>query len=188
QKHDVVVLNFLNKANAADQRVYELLDQKFKLFSGVFGASDEVLGALDAGIDFEKRIAEIYQRCRTPEQIEFEFNDLQEKLEGDINSRMSDTKRKLLENFDDEVQEKLRVGKAKTEELLSRHEAWLWQITKFYLQDYAEFTLNENQFLLRRNPFPGENIHEGPYQFGKSVKEANLYRVGHLGAKSDKGM
>ena len=44
QKHDVVVLNFLNKENEADQRVYELLDEKFHLFSGVFGASDEVLG------------------------------------------------------------------------------------------------------------------------------------------------
>ena len=45
QKHDVVVVNFLNKKNAADQRV-QLLDEKFKLFSGVFGASDEVLGSI----------------------------------------------------------------------------------------------------------------------------------------------
>lgn len=47
QKHDVVVVNFLNKKNAADQRVYQLLDEKFKLFSGVFGASDEVFNATD---------------------------------------------------------------------------------------------------------------------------------------------
>ena len=43
QKHDVVVINFLNERNAADQRVLELLAEKFKLFSGIFGASDEVL-------------------------------------------------------------------------------------------------------------------------------------------------
>jgi len=43
QKYDVVVVNFINKENAADQRVYELLNEKFKLFNGVFGASDEVL-------------------------------------------------------------------------------------------------------------------------------------------------
>ena len=30
QKHDVVVVNFLNKKNAADQRVYELLAEKFQ--------------------------------------------------------------------------------------------------------------------------------------------------------------
>ena len=43
QEFDVVVVNFLNKKNEADQRVYQLLDQKFRLFTGVFGASDEVL-------------------------------------------------------------------------------------------------------------------------------------------------
>src|SRR4029077_19184287 len=70
QKHDVVVVNFLNKKNAADQRVYQLLDEKFKLFTGVFGASDEVLGSIGSGIDFEKRIGDIYQKCRTGEQIQ----------------------------------------------------------------------------------------------------------------------
>jgi SNF2 family DNA or RNA helicase len=69
QKFDVVVVNFLNKSNAADQRVYQLLDEKFRLFNGIFGASDEVLGAIESGVDFEKRIIGIYQRCRTPEQI-----------------------------------------------------------------------------------------------------------------------
>jgi SNF2 family DNA or RNA helicase len=51
QKHDVVVVNFLNQKNAADKRVFELLDQKFKLFDGVFGCSDEVLGAIDYRMD-----------------------------------------------------------------------------------------------------------------------------------------
>ena len=36
QKHDVVVVNFLNDKNAADKRVFELLSQKFKLFDGVW--------------------------------------------------------------------------------------------------------------------------------------------------------
>ena len=49
QKFDVVVVNFLNKNNAADKRVYELLAEKFRLFSGVFGASDEVLEAVESG-------------------------------------------------------------------------------------------------------------------------------------------
>lgn len=47
QKHDVVVINFLNRANAADQRVFELLSEKFQLFASLFGSSDEVLGALN---------------------------------------------------------------------------------------------------------------------------------------------
>src|SRR4030065_126832 len=62
QKHDVVVINFLNERNEADRRVYELLRDKFSLFSGLFGASDEVLGVLESGVDFERRILEIYQQ------------------------------------------------------------------------------------------------------------------------------
>jgi SNF2 family DNA or RNA helicase len=64
QKHDVVVVNFLNKRNAADERVYQLLSEKFRLFEGVFGASDEVLGTIESGVDFEV-LAQLYQDCRT---------------------------------------------------------------------------------------------------------------------------
>jgi superfamily II DNA/RNA helicase len=48
QRHDVVVINFLNQRNAADLRVYEILEEKFNLFNGVFGASDEVLGSIES--------------------------------------------------------------------------------------------------------------------------------------------
>jgi superfamily II DNA/RNA helicase len=68
QKHDVVVVNFVDHSNPADKRVYELLAQKFQLFEGVFGASDEVLGTIGSGVDFERRIAEIYQTCRNPQR------------------------------------------------------------------------------------------------------------------------
>lgn len=84
QKNDVVVINFLNKKNAADQRVYELLDQKFRLFRGVFGSSDDVLGSIESGVDFEKRIASIYQTCKTAEEIQQEFDQLQEELSEEI--------------------------------------------------------------------------------------------------------
>jgi len=47
--------------------VFEILSQKFRLFEGVFGSSDEVLGVIEDGIDFEKRILEIYQTCRESE-------------------------------------------------------------------------------------------------------------------------
>jgi superfamily II DNA/RNA helicase len=73
QRYDVVVVNFLNKNNAADQLVHQLLAEKFELFSGVFGASDEVLGAIESDVEFEKRIVSIYQNCRSTEEIETEF-------------------------------------------------------------------------------------------------------------------
>ena len=92
---------------------------------------------------------------------------------------MGQTRQKLLENFDEAVQEKLRLGKLQTEETLGCYEQWLWQITRFFLQGYAQFEDGKNAFVLTRNPFPEENIHPGPYRSGKNVEDANLYRIGH---------
>ncbi len=44
QKFDVVVVNFVDRSNEADARVYDLLAQKFQLFEGVFGASGRSAG------------------------------------------------------------------------------------------------------------------------------------------------
>src|ERR1700752_1474751 len=102
QPNDVGVGHFLNPKKAADRRVFELLSQKFQLFEGVFGASDEVLGAIESGVDFEKRIAAIYQRCRRPEEIQAAFDQLQLELSLEINEAMTRTRQQLLETFDDE--------------------------------------------------------------------------------------
>ena len=93
QKHDVVVINFLNERNDADRRVLELLTEKFSLFNGVFGASDEVLGSIESGVDFEKRILAIYQECRTPEEIDAAFRTLQAEMDEQIRTRLDDTRR-----------------------------------------------------------------------------------------------
>ncbi|MGA2605866.1 MAG: SNF2-related protein [Terriglobia bacterium] len=176
QKFDVVVVNFLNKKNAADKRVYDLLAEKFKLFSGVFGASDEVLGAIESGVDFEKRIAAIYQKCRTPEQIQFEFDQLQHELETDIAAGQRDAREKLLDNFDQEVVEKVRVD---SRNILDRFNEQLWNLTRHLLAQFARFDEHGYSFMLHSNPFPGEKIHPGPYRMGKVVEDANTYRVGH---------
>src|SRR5205823_11594520 len=109
QQHDVVVVNFLNRNNEADQRVFQLLSEKFKLFEGVFGASDEVLGAIESGVDFEKRIADIYQRCRQQDEIKVAFDQLQLELDFEITDTLNKARQQLLEHFDDEVREKLRI-------------------------------------------------------------------------------
>jgi len=176
QKFDVVVVNFLNKNNAADQRVYQLLDEKFRLFNGVFGASDEVLGAVESGVDFEKRIAAIYQKCRSPQQIQFEFDQLQRDLDAEITAGQQDAREKLLDNFDQEVVEKVRI---QSSGLLDRFNERLWILTRYLLESFAEFDAQEHSFHLTRNPFPGETIHPGPYRLGKHVEDANTYRVGH---------
>ena len=179
QKHDVVVVNFLNKSNAADQRVYQLLDEKFKLFSGVFGASDEVLGSIESGIDFEKRIVGIYQNCRAPNEIQTEFNLLREELDEQINEAMDQTRQQLLENFDSEVHEKLKVNLQASQEYLSRYESLLLQLSKYALGDCAIFDDKAPIFDLLSNPYSQLSIAMGRYKLGPADEGAHIYRLGH---------
>jgi Helicase conserved C-terminal domain len=179
QKHDVVVVNFLNKKNAADQRVYQLLSEKFKLFDGVFGASDEVLGSIESGVDFEKRIVEIYQTCRTSEEIQLSFDTLQADLSTRIDENMKQTRKQLLEHFDEEVHEKLRVNMQDSKKYLNKHETFLWELTRYALQGHADFDHDNNSFLLQNNPFPDLTIPVGPYEIGRKVEEAHIYRPSH---------
>jgi hypothetical protein len=190
QKFDVVVVNFLNKSNAADQRVYQLLDEKFKLFSGVFGASDEVLGTVESGVDFEKRIVNIYQTCRTIEAIQLAFDFLQKELEPQIEESIKITRKKLLENFDEEVREKLKINLQQSTDYIGKFENWLWQLTQYSLNEFATFNNEETFFYLNKNPFKEEHIHKGPYRLLRkkvgvllnetdSAPDENLYRAGH---------
>ncbi len=184
QKHDVVVINFLNRGNAADQRVFELLSEKFKLFEGVFGASDEVLGALESGVDFERRIAQIYQSCRTTDEIDRGFTQLQEGLEQQIQTRMADTRTKLLEHFDEDVHQKLRVNLAQSRECIDRMERWLWAVTRHELDGLALFHEDELAFELDRVPAGCDDVPLGRYRFVTRSREgeshpAQPYRFGH---------
>jgi ERCC4-related helicase len=180
QKHDVVVVNFLNRKNEADRRVYELLSEKFQLFEGVFGASDEVLGAIGSGVDFEKRIANIYQSCRKQEEIKQAFDKLQLELNFEIDEAMTSTRQKLLDNFDDEVREKLKIRDTDSKAQLNRFERLLMELTEHELNDSAEF-LDGSSFRLRTNPFSGRegDIETGLYELPRRSREAHLYRLNH---------
>ncbi len=109
QRHDVVVLNFLAEGNAADRRVYEVLSQKFRLFDGVFGTSDEPLGALENSVAFEQKVLEIYQSCRTPEAIDEAFERLHKELDRSLRGRLATARSLLVDRFDDEVQRRFRL-------------------------------------------------------------------------------
>lgn len=180
QKHDVVVVNFLNQKNAADRRVFELLAQKFQLFEGVFGSSDEVLGAIESGVDFEKRIAAIYQQCRQPDEIEAAFNQLQQELSLEINEAMTQTRRKLLENFDEDVRDKLRISDEKSKAALGRFERLLMQLTRYELAQDAAF-LEGHSFRLNRVPqdLAVSEVPLGLYELPRRSDAAHTYRVGH---------
>ena len=143
QRHDVVVLNFLNQRNAADARVLQLLTEKFVLFDGVFGASDEVLGAVGNGVDLERRIAEIYRHCRTEAEIHAEFDALQDALRPAIEHKLADTREQILSHFDADVQDRLRVHREQAKAALDQRQRWLWDLLRHEQHKTAIFAKTE---------------------------------------------
>ena len=176
QKFDVVVINFLNKSNAADIRVYELLDQKFQLFNGVFGASDEVLGSIGNGVDFEKRIAQIYNECRTTTEIEAAFDALQAELQDQISEKMLKARSTLLENFDESVKEKLRDNLVQSKKNLDRFERCLWLLVTYALKGKADFNPDDYTFKIISGEHTGERFYLAK---SKDVSDdEHLFRMG----------
>lgn len=186
QRFNVVVINFLNERNAADVRVYQLLNEKFNLFNGVFGASDDVLGSIESGVDFEKRIVQIYQSCRTESEIQSAFDELRAELDESIAERLDQTHQQLLENFDEEVLEKIKI---ESEQRLDAFEEKFWQFSQFALAPYADqFDEANHSFRLLRSPVPA--VANGNFRFlshrlphDRLPKDAQVYRIGHPLAK-----
>ncbi|HZW78616.1 MAG TPA: SNF2-related protein [Flavobacteriaceae bacterium] len=148
QEFDVVVVNFLNANNEVESRVFELLEQKFRLFEGVFGSSDEVLGTIESGTDFEKRIIEIYKKCRTKEEIDHYFDELQKEFEDQINQRVKEVQSQLFDNFQASVIDKLKITLSETKVFLEKYEKWLWELTRYYLRNKAQFIFDDFTFEL----------------------------------------
>jgi superfamily II DNA/RNA helicase len=181
QKYDVVVINFLNERNEADRRVHELLSEKFNLFSGVFGASDEVLGSIESGVDFERRVLAIYQQCRSTNEIDAAFKQLQTEMEVSIQARMDDTRKVLMEQFDEDVHGRLKMRLSDARTNMDRIGRLYWTLTQFILADHAAFDDTAMAFDLDHPPQP--QFKPGRYHLiSKSqpnVPGDFLYRLSH---------
>jgi ERCC4-related helicase len=178
QKSDVVVVNFVNEANYADRRVYELLNDKFSLFDGVFGASDEVLGSIDSGVDFERRLNSIYSTCRTEREIAAAFDELQNELEEVIKERIACTRKSLLENFDEEVVNKLRMRQSEDSVRLDTYNKHLWHIAVNVLKDSIS-NIDSDKHIFTLNDKVASNIPTGTYILNKESEQYIQLRYGH---------
>src|SRR6185437_17095699 len=96
--------------------------------------------------------------------------------------RMTDTRQKLLENFDDEVHQKLRIKYEASRSFLGRLERWLWELTRHELNGSAAFHDESLEFDLYGVPPGYPTVPTGRYQFVTRQHEptgAFPYRLGH---------
>ncbi len=181
QKHDVVVVNFLNERNRADERVHELLEGKFHLFSGLFGTSDEVIGTVESGVNFEKRIHEIYRRCRTAEEIDAAFNRLRDELKPQIEQGMQKAKQAIIDEFDAEVHDRLKDLNETEQQQLDLIQRRFWTLTRFVLGERAVF--DDRRFAFELRDSPAKETKVGCYELiskdHENVVSDFLYRMTH---------
>lgn len=148
QMFDVVVINFISEDNVVEQRIYELLDNKFSLFTEVLGSSDAVLGALEKGEDLAQAIIEIYTTCRSNDEINEAFDELQEKYKEDIETSIQKTKQTLIDNFDEDLQQLFSMMMDSVNESVGEVEKLFWKLTKCVLNERAIFNDTNYSFVL----------------------------------------
>jgi len=154
QKYQVVVANFLNTKNYADKRVLELLGEKLHLFKGLFGSSDEILGVLESGLDFEKKILEIYQNCKTPEEYDKSFAELQGRLEDIISVDILKCRKLLLENTDQAISALFKKTEVETKQAISDFDKDLLRLCKLSLSNKIKPTKDKAVFIVDDYKFP----------------------------------
>ena len=130
-------------------------------------------------MDIERRIADIYRHCRLPADIKAAFAALQQELADEINQAMLNTRRAVLENFDESVQKKLGIA---AQDARSTCERTLMQLTASELGAHAEH--HAHGFTLRHLPAGLEysGIPLGRYalpQYSAGDKNSRTYRLTH---------
>lgn len=92
---------------------------------------------------------------------------------------MEDTRQKLLENFDAEVHDRLKVNLAASRESISRAEALLWRITQDVLADNALFTESTRSFRLHKHSEAWTGHLGDEFHLGGAGEPGQKYRLGH---------
>ncbi len=158
QEHNVLAINFLNSENEADRRVYDILQKKFRLFDGIFGASDEALGLITGDMNFEKEVLSIYQECNTTTDFTRRFDKLGRKIDAKCSKSNQDLKNILTITTQDEKNAELL--KTKKEMLKFRHDIIYW---KNYEKKIKK--LDNPHYLLKENYFYDVGLYDGGYLF-----------------------
>jgi superfamily II DNA/RNA helicase len=178
QQYDVVVVNFSNQGNVAEQRILELLADKFNLFKDTFGASNEVLGAIEDGFDFEKTISNILNTCRTDAEITEKFAKLQDEFKDEISTEQLKARAKIFEGLDPHVQDRFKRYGEQTEEAFNSFERMFMDLTKYELRDYANFHDNH---IFTLDTSPAKDAPAGVYFYKKQERPEHARQYKYSG-------
>ena len=188
QKYDVVVINFVDTSNLIDKRIYEILDKKFGLFDGVFGASNEILGQVtNLNTGFEQAIETIYQNCRDETKINQEFDLLGEIYKEENNNRLAKAKEILQTYFDEDVHKLLQESQEQSNQRLDQISQKFWDLTKYQLPklvDKVQFN-EEDKFIELGQQIQGIRpstyymIKKDNWEEQQGYTNNQLYRLNH---------
>lgn len=93
----------------------------------------------------------IYDTFYQPEQIDEAFAALQAEMEEVIADRIKDTQT-LLENFDEDVHDRLKLRLTEVEAASDKLGRWFWAVTRYALNDNARFDDQAHTFSLSQPP------------------------------------
>ncbi|HRG62636.1 MAG TPA: SNF2-related protein [Burkholderiales bacterium] len=188
QKYDVVVVNFVDTNNTIDQRIYEILDKKFGLFDGVFGASNEILGSIaNLNNGFEQAIQNIFKQCRDEQAINHEFDLLGKQFKEQNTQRLEKAKQILETYFDEDVHNLLQQSEEQSKNRLDQISQKFWELTKYQLPQLApkvEFDEDDkiielNQQIQGIRPATYYMIKKDNWEEQQGYTNNQLYRLNH---------
>ena len=105
------------------------------------------------------------------------FRQIAAELDEQIQSRMAETRKTLLDNFDEEVHARFKVCRKEANASLAQREQWLLEITREELGDEATFDPKKPRFF-----YTGPHARTGNYHLDWKDAEKNgdiFYRADH---------
>lgn len=148
QTEDVVIINFLNNSNEIDKRIYEVLFNKSMIFEETFGLSNDILGNFTEELNLEKVIYQIYSECRTKDEIETAFENLQNIYKKEIEQNVRLAQKYMIENFDIEVQKNFETMYTNTKIIVDELEYVLYGLISYkFANDFKALDSHSFQIL-----------------------------------------
>jgi hypothetical protein len=133
QKNDVVVLNFLAKANFADVRMLELINKRVLQFDGIMGLSDDLVGNFcDSAAD---GVAATFANTRTQKQIETDYAATLQANEGENAAEVERAENALFTTFTRDIAEKVTVTPQYVKQRVREINDALWNLTRYFFEN-----------------------------------------------------